>query len=105
MAEAPSATSPTRPRKAVSVMLITFCARRLRKMGREMSQICRLVYMRFVRSGVGGNMKQACRLLRRQTCVLYSDRRVSYFTRRLVAVSGKMTVGLNRFASSKSIEA
>ena len=76
-------------------------------MGREMSQICRLVYMRFVRSGGGGNMKQACRLLRRQTCVLYSDVGgcVSYFTRRLVAVSGKMTVGLNRFASSKSIEA
>ncbi|GAE17884.1 hypothetical protein JCM6294_694 [Bacteroides pyogenes DSM 20611 = JCM 6294] len=45
MAEAPRATSPTCPRKAVSVTLMMFWASRLNKIGKLTFQICLLVYM------------------------------------------------------------
>lgn len=43
-AEAPSSTSPTRPRKAVSITCIRFCASKLNRMGRLIFTICLLEY-------------------------------------------------------------
>ena len=48
-AEAPNSTCPTRPIKAVSVMLMRFCTKRLTNMGREILQISLRLYMQEVK--------------------------------------------------------